>query len=566
MQQWCGQGNLNQSPRKTAKVMRALSGVYWRAMRISYIYGGQLNIFERPIESVTIGRRPPGAASGPDIDLNPDFTVSRNHARLWRDDEGRFWIEDSGSTHGTQINGQEARGAGPREVCSRDRIQIGETLLQIESAVPMPSALTARPVSQSVQSVARPAAQLLPTADIAGEVASELRASSGDELLSSAPSDTMRRMGLIFDLMLQCGTATQLDELLQQMIERLVEMIPDAERGALLLHERANDTLLLKAFSVGHSPVVSETLARRAMQSGTGFIWTRRPDDDEPGASIARFNIQTALYAPLMWQGQALGVLCVDNPGLAAFTADDLRLLMTAAHFLALALANQHLQEELRRESAIKANLLRQFPPQMAEQLLAHGKPQLSGERSEVTILSCDIRGFTQITQAMQPIDVMEMLNDYFSRLTPLIFAHNGMVDKYIGDAILAVFGIPQKDPEQHLNALRAARAMQEEMVKSNRARAAKGRVTCHIGIGIHSGEVLHGIIGPSEQIQTTVIGDTVNRATRYGDGAKADEILLSPQVYQWVWKQIEVEPTSIDTKHEGIFQAFRLLGIKESS
>ena len=105
-------------------------------MRISYIYGGQLNIFERTVESVTIGRRPPGAASGPDIDLNPDFTVSRNHARLWCDAAGRFWIEDCGSTHGTQINGQEARGTGPQEVGARDRIQIGETLLQIESTAP----------------------------------------------------------------------------------------------------------------------------------------------------------------------------------------------------------------------------------------------------------------------------------------------------------------------------------------------------------------------------------------------------------------------------------------------
>lgn len=527
-------------------------------MRISYCFGGQFEVFERAADSITIGRRPPGSPAGPDLDLNPDYTVSRSHARLWRED-GQYFIEDSCSTHGTQVNGEEIRGAGPYQLFPDDHIRIGETILQIESGTS-----TSREASVSM----RRAAQVFASGEMPGEVAGELPATN--ELLSSAPSETIRRFGFLFDLILQCGTATHLDDLLQEMIEHLLAMIPDAERGALLLNGRENrqgdSALLLKAFSSGQGPVVSETLARRAMQKGSGFIWRRRDDEGSNGASIAQFQIESALYAPLMWQGDALGVLCVDNPGAATFGSDDLRLLMTAAHFLALALANQNLQEELRRESAIKANLLRQFPPQMAEQLLAHGKPQLSGERSEVTILSCDIRGFTQLTQHMQPIDVMEMLNDYFSRLTPIIFAHGGMVDKYIGDAILAVFGIPQKDPQQHRNALRAALAMQEEMVKSNRARAAKGRAVCQIGIGVHSGEVLHGIIGPAEQIQTTVIGDTVNRATRYGDAAKPSEILLSPQVYQWVWKEVEVEATTVETKHEGIMPGFKLLSLKENA
>jgi adenylate cyclase len=534
-------------------------------MRISYCFGGQFGVFERVAESITIGRCPPGATGGPDLDLNPDLTVSRSHARLWREG-GQYFIEDTSSTHGTQINGEEIRGAGPYEVFPEDHIRIGETILRIEGAS-SPVGANSRAHSVSTRASTSRAAQIFPSAEIEGEVAGEMPVTN--DLLSSAPSDTIRRFGFLFDLILQCGTATHLDELLQQMIEQLLEMIPGAERGALLLNGRDNagkaGALLLKAFSSGQGPVVSETLARRAMQKGSGFIWTRRDESAQSGASIARFQIEAALYAPLMWQGEALGVLCVDHPGEAIFNSDDLRLLMTAAHFLALALANQNLQEELRRESAIKANLLRQFPPQMAEQLLAHGKPQLSGERSEVTILSCDIRGFTQLTQHMQPIDVMEMLNDYFSRLTPIIFAHNGMVDKYIGDAILAVFGIPQKDPMQHLNALHAALAMQEEMVKSNRARASKGRAICQIGIGVHSGEVLHGIIGPAEQIQTTVIGDTVNRATRYGDAAKPGEILLSPQVYQWVWKEVEVEATTIDTKHEGVLPGFKLQRLKET-
>ena len=522
-------------------------------MRISYSFHGQLNVFDRVVAEVSIGRRPPGATSGPDLDLGPDFTVSRSHARLWQDADRRYWIEDTGSTHGTLLNGREIKGGGACEIKSGDRIQIGETVLQIDFA--------------STPSAIRPAVQMLSVVELGGEVASELAVSQAQSgaLLQEASADIMSRLGLLFDLILQCGNAKQLDEVLQQMVNRLVEMIPGATRGALLLHGRESDTMLLKAFSSAQGPVVSETLARRAMQNGTGFIWKSAGSGND-GGSLARYQVECAMYAPLMWQGTPLGVMCVDNPiESEVFTSNDLRLLMTASHFLGLALANQQLQEELRRESSIKAKLLRQFSPQIAEQLLAHGTTQLSGERSEVTILCLDIRGFTVLTKDMKPVDVVELLNDYFNRLTPIILAHNGTIDKYIGDAILAVYGSPKADPDQHLNALRAALDMQTEMEKSNRARAAKGKATCQIGIGVHCGEVLHGNIGAVDQVSYTIIGEAVNRATRYGDCAAGGTILLSPQVYQWVWKQVEVEPATIETKHEGSLPAFRLVSIKES-
>ena len=271
------------------------------------------------------------------------------------------------------------------------------------------------------------------------------------------------------------------------------------------------------------------------------------------------------MYAPLLWQGEALGAVCVDNPHPdSSFTDDDLRLMLSVAHYAALALVNQQMQEKLRREAAVKSNLMRQFSPKIAERLLSQrGRLRLGGERSEVTILFSDIRGFTNLSKDMEPDDVVEMLNDYFAHLIPIIFTHDGTVDKYVGDAILTVFGSPEPDAKQHEKAVHAALAMQAAMIELNADRMKRGEVTWCIGIGVHCGEVLHGFIGAADRMEFTVIGDAVNRAARYCDGAQAGEVLISPEVHQRVWKIVQAEQTTTKTKHEGDLIAYRIKGLK---
>jgi len=581
-------------------------------MRLTVQYANEDRDFESLLDSLLIGRPRAGAPTAPDLDLTPDLTVSRPHARLWREN-GVLLLEDLNSTHGTLLNGQEIQGRGARPVSAADVIQIGESILRFASSTgengyveaaasvlvpsddeaPLPDLFAGTPDATFRDAEAPVLVPMAAGDEREGRItvsfdAAQLRAAqierdrvARERLVDAAvatsggafASPTARReaeqdaaqLRMLHEVLAQCSGIGRLDDALQSLIERLVADIPAAARGALLLRGREGDTLLLRAFHSAHGPVVSETLARRAMNEGIGFIYTR--GDETPGASIAHFRIETGMYAPLMWQGKALGVLCVDNPHSSVeFQESDLRLLVTAAQMLALTLANENLQEALRRESAIKANLLRQFSPQIAEQLLTHGTLQLSGERSEVTILCSDIRGFTQLTQNMEPIEVVEMLNDYFSRLIPIIFAHGGTVDKYIGDAILAVFGSPKKDPQQHENAVRAALGMQAEMIKSNAARATKGRAVCEIGIGVHSGEVLHGFIGAADRMELTIIGDAVNRATRFCDGARGGQVVISPQLYQWVWKIAQIEPITVNTKHGESLAAFRLLDVEAAS
>jgi adenylate cyclase len=382
--------------------------------------------------------------------------------------------------------------------------------------------------------------------------------------LKLSPADGLRtseRLSLFYDLPLQFALEVEHSALLNTILMKLLQVLPAAERAALLVRDRKSDALLLQAHIPAGNPSVSLTLAERAIREKEGFIWNKLIGDVTPSLSDQRS--QAGMYVPLVWRGKALGVLCVDNRGDSdSFSEDDLRLFIAVAHHAAMAIASHQLQEELRHRSTLLERMLTNFSPRIRQKLLdkaANGRLSLGGEKSEVTILFSDIRGFTQMSAAMDADDIVEMLNDYFSVLVQTIFRYDGTIDKFIGDSILAVFGSPETDSLQHEKAVRAAVEMQSEMIRLNKVRADSGRKTCEIGIGVHCGEVLHGFVGSADRIEFTVVGDPVNRAARFCAGAQSGEVLISTELHQRVWRQVEVEARSIATKHEGDLAALHV-------
>lgn len=387
-----------------------------------------------------------------------------------------------------------------------------------------------------------------------------------------ANADTARRLALFYELPLQFGKETHLDALLQLIVEQVVKVIPSAQRGALLVRERKTGKLALKAHVPTGNPAVSLTMVERTMKELSAFIWEPPlPIENEPTAkpkipdSIVTLQIASAMYAPLLWNGQIFGVVCVDNyKQRGAFDKEDLRLLQAVAHHAAMAVANLQLQEEWRQQAEVQNNILKLVSPQIAERIKQQrGRWRLGGEFCEATMLFADIRGFTNLSATMSLDEVTEMLEDYFERLVPAVFKAQGTIYQFVGDAIFAVFGSPNADEQQHLHSIQTALEMQEVMEEVNAQRAAQNKRTAHLGIGIHCGEVVNGLIGTPERMEFTVIGDAVNRASRYCDGAHGGEILISPEVHQWVWNFIEAEQTNITTKHEGNFTAYRVKRLK---
>ena len=178
------------------------------------------------------------------------------------------------------------------------------------------------------------------------------------------------------------------------------------------------------------------------------------------------------------------------------------------------------------------------FGKYMTESVVAHllsGKVALGGETIQVTILFSDIRSFTTISEAMDAQALVGLLNEYFTEMVSIIMKHGGVVDKYIGDAIMAVFGAPVPTPDDPANAVRAAIDMRAALARLNKRLVARGVQPLRTGIGIHTGEVVAGNIGSEERMEYTVIGDPVNVASRLESCTKdvGVDILISETTYE---------------------------------
>jgi adenylate cyclase len=487
-----------------------------------------------------------------DLDLTPDSTVSRRHARLSQED-GVFWLEDLGSTGGTWVNGQ--RITAKTRLAPGDKITMGQTTLEVTSE---PTLLTSAEstlegvLTSSVSAADSPSALLLAAASL--------------EIIK-------RRLTAFYELGAALGTIDTVETLSQTIVQHLRQAIPRAQRVALLLQDERG--LSPKAYiPEKRKPSISLNLARRAIEKQQAFTW-RLPTAEETGRpfdSVILHGTQCAMYAPLIWKEEVLGVVFVDNTDTgSAFDEDDLRTLMAMANQAAMFIKNNVLHEDLRRQEVVRSNLLRQFSPQVADRLEGmlkeRGDWQLGGKRAEpVTILVSDVRGFTTLTAGMEPDHVVELLNELFSVCIPIIFRYNGTVDKYVGDSILAIFGSPEPDERQWEHAVHAALDMQQAIRAQQERWQSRNLPVCQVGIGIHTGAVLHGFIGVAERMEYTVIGDTVNRAVRYCDGSGRGEIVISPAVYEHVTGLVEIAPRTIRTKHpesEPDMEAYLVRGLK---
>jgi adenylate cyclase len=514
-------------------------------VRIRVSYQGNVSVFETTAPQVMVGRSQEGDPV--DLDLTPDQAVSRPHARI-STEGSQYWIEDLNSMQGTQVSGTEIRGRGRWRLGVGETVRIGRTTLVVE----LLSALRA---------------STLPPEHI-GDIQATLDATQPALLRPDATADMQNRLKLLYDLPLEFALDPQLDTVLQKILERVVQIVPGAARGALLIKDQTTGDLLLRAHVPKGNPAVSLKLARRAMEERQAFTWNQGQENSSP--SILQQNIASAMYAPLLWKGSTLGVVCVDNcKACAAFEAGDLQLMAAVGQHAAMAVTVHHIQEEQRQNAVLLSRLLTNFSPNIRTRLLEkarHGNLRLGGEKSEVTILFSDIRGFTGLCAGMEPEDAVDMLNSYIPALIEPIFKNDGTIDKFVGDAILAVFGSPEVDVQQHEKAVQAAVGMQAAIEELNRSRQARGELTCGIGVGLHCGKVLHGFIGSVERMEFTVIGDAVNRTARYCAAAEAGEVLISPELHRRVWGLIQAEPKTIPTKHEGNFEAYRINGLKPPS
>ncbi len=213
---------------------------------------------------------------------------------------------------------------------------------------------------------------------------------------------------------------------------------------------------------------------------------------------------------------------------------------------------------EEREKRKIKSLFSKYVSDVLVEDLVAGGELKLGGEKKEISVLFSDIRGFTSMSEKMQPEEVVSLLNEYLSEMTESIFTYGGMLDKFVGDAVMALFGTPAPLKDHALQAVRTAFDMKKRLARLNEKWAAEGRPQLKIGIGINSGPAVAGNMGSLKRMEYTVIGDTVNLASRLESATKSLDagILVSEKTYNMVSgfvKARKIEGVTVKGKEEAL-------------
>jgi adenylate cyclase len=463
-----------------------------------------------------------------------DPTVSRHHAELELVEAG-VRVRDLGSANGTFLDGERILDAvaTPGSWVAFGKVGFAVTAAASEARLELAGedeldATILRQIPVRVR------------ADIAAQVAEPPQGGSLLRIGGSHGEDRQaRKLELLLDVGKELSQQPEIGHLLDKVVGLTFQVL-SVDRVAILMPDSAGELVPSIWRSRVDSPSgswrVPRSITRKAMDERVAVLIENAAADQRfRGASVLLQRVQSALCAPLLGkQGAVLGVLYVDNLGAThSFSEEDLEFLTAFAGMAAVALENSQLIERVRREAVVLSNFQRYFAPDLAQQIAGQsGEIQLGGARRRVVVLFSDIRGFTSIAERMSPEEIAGLLTEYFTQMVEIVFAHGGTLDKFIGDAVMALWGAPLAREDDAGQAIQAGIEMQRTLARLNREWRPSGRQELTIGIGINVGEVFAGNIGSNRRLEYTVLGDAVNIASRLCSKAGPGEILISEPLY----------------------------------
>jgi adenylate cyclase len=500
-----------------------------------------------------------GRAASNDITL-PHSSISRSHALL--EGERDTWVvKDQNSANGVLVNGVRIEHA---ELNSGDVIGLGDIKLRFENMT------SGTVVAKTSPELASHLTQILDQESVAKLLERSKTKPPSEWTDSRVDTDARieylkrenRLLTLLYQVSRALGDKTAVEDVTQCVLD-LVLQIDGAERGyAMLLTEEslraapqtgASYTFLPAILRYRQAPkaatpqmALSRAIIQQVMESkGPLLVMDAKEDARFSGShSMAISGMQSAMCAPLASRDRLFGLLYVDNLSKrGTFTQEDLEVFAVIAAQAGLVIDRVMAKSEVKRQGVQLSALERFLSPAISRKITAEAADiRLGGESQRITLLFADVRGFTTMAEKMKPREAVEVLNEFFARMTNVIFEHDGALDKYLGDGLMALFGAPlalQNDAEA---AVRAAVNMQKSLVELNKT---SGKPPLNIGIGIHTGEAVVGFLGTERRMDYTAIGDTVNVASRLTSQAGPGQIVISNATHVRIGHEISCCPLS---------------------
>ncbi len=540
-------------------------------------------------ERITIGR-----TNDNDIIL-PDPRVSSLHAEIIRK-EDRFILNDLESRNGTRVNEQFIQSIDLKD---EDEIRIGgnrlafmteersafspaRTLIlekegdyaswhqQTLKVDPEESRLVD---SQSLLAIPEPWEDLKKGA--LPRLFKKKKPQPKKEAGFLSPERANKVLFVLYEISRQLNIIHDFNELLEKIMDH-VFMVIDADYGFLILTDENKDEQFIpmvvkykddKVKSRGEIRA-SRTIINKVIQDKVALLTSNAMADPrfESAESLVGQNIRSAMCVPLWRKDKIIGVIQLDSirPD-NRYTGEDLELLKTIGCQMAMILEQASLNERIRREERMRDRLERFHSPQVIDMIIKSGLESqddlMDTKDLEATILFTDIIGFTHLTEDMQPREINMLLNQFFSRMTDIVFEYDGTLDKYIGDSLMAIFGAPLEKKDDAERAVSAALKMRRELLAmiENTSEGVK----FSIRIGINTGHVVAGNIGSPRRMEYTVIGTPVNIASRLESLAQPNQIIIGEETYRRVKGKFKIQkigPRDVKGRSEPVI-AYEVLG-----
>lgn len=515
---------------------------------LEYTINEEPHSFHLHKEVATVGK-----LSTNDFQLN-DNSVSRQHCKF-EQAGSTYRLVDLKSTNGTFVNGRKIT---EKTLEEGDTITIGRTTITFR---PVPSHKE-NFIDDNDQKIS----MVIPLSDeyiVQEEEEQEIKR-----------LDVMRALTVLSKELIG---STSLEESFEK-VGRLIYETLQPKRLFIFSYDEKQEDLNLKYADAQkemdkEKANISRTIAMKAVREKVAILSSNTQDDSRfNGAkSIIMYGIRSAISVPVWTKDSIYGLMYIDTTEFdRMYEEKDLEMLTLIANFTGLAIEGINSLRKLNMEKKLRARLERYHSPAVVSRIMTTQASTtmelMAYKETEATVLFMDIVGFTSRVENMNAVELGVFLNSFFTEMTDIIFKNQGTLDKYIGDCIMAVFGVPFEVDNHAKASILTALDMMEKLKERNSQLKKKDRI--EIRIGINSGKLVAGDFGSPKRLDYTVLGNAVNIASRLESAvAGSDEIVVSHQTYELTRDLFEFEPLG-EKKLQGLsvpVKTYKVLGKKRS-